>query len=73
MIEFRLEVPLKLQMMVCRMLLASGRYLLLYQLIQLRVVEDTRDLAMSLIQDSKAMPKASDILQQVAIDILHRK
>lgn len=73
MIEFRLEVPLKLQMMICRLLLAGDRYLMLYQLIQLRVIEDTRDLAISLIHDSRTMPLGRDLLQQVAIDILYRK
>lgn len=73
MVEFRLEVPLKLQMMICRLLLAGGKYLLLYQLIQLKVIEDTRDLALSLIEDSKIMQQASSILQQVAVDILYRK
>jgi hypothetical protein len=73
MIEFKLEVPLKLQMMVCRLLLLGKRFLLLYQLIQLRVIEDTRDLAISLTEDSKDMPQGCEVLQQVAVDILYRK
>lgn len=60
-------------MMVCRLLLASKRYLFLYQLIQLKVIEDTRDLAFALIQDSKIMTEGAALLQQVAIDILYRK
>lgn len=64
---------MKLQMMLCRFLLNGKRYLLLYQLVQLKVLEDTRDLALSLIGDSAVMVDGANVLQQLAIDILYRK
>lgn len=60
-------------MMLCRLLLVGKRYLLLYQLVQLRVLEDTRDLALSLISDSAVMLDGAHVLQQLAVDILYRK